>query len=155
MSFAVQDAEVKIVDLPEVSDSQLEQLERRRVPDWLRCPLFFTKDSKRGELKHRKSGDIAKMTQQIAENAGTTFRLSVFWGGDAYYQSKVAPHAPGLGEIDYLSEALSAGRQSGVRIIAYMNPNCLYDDHDLYRECAIRDSGGDLLNFRAYGREHC
>ena len=140
--------------LPQVSDAQLEQLGKKWVPEWLRCPLFYTKDSGRGGLKNRKAGDIANMVRQIGANGGTAFRLSIFWGGETYYQSKVAPHAPGLGEIDYLREALDLGQQVGVKIIAYMNPNCLYDDHPLSQECAIRNSSGQIWSANAYGREH-
>ncbi|MFC1716808.1 hypothetical protein ACFL6S_24280 [Candidatus Poribacteria bacterium] len=146
--------EVGTMNLPQVSDAQLERLGKKRVPDWLRCPLFYTKDSGRDGLENRKAGDIADMAKQIGANGGTAFRLSVFWGGETYYQSKVAPHAPGLGKIDYLREALDVGQQMGIKTIAYMNPNCLYDDHPLSQECAIRNSGGQIWNADAYGREH-
>jgi hypothetical protein len=140
------------VRLPSISDDLLAHIGRKRVPDWLRCPRFFTMDSRRDQIKDRKAGTIAAAVRRIVENEGNTYRLGVFWGGEAYYQSNVAPHAPGLGDVDYLREALDKGRRSDVRIIAYMNPNCLYPDHPLFAECAIRDSRGQIWSVSAYGR---
>lgn len=128
------------------------QRSKENLPDWLRCPRFFTKDSGRGELSNRKPGDIAEMVQKIAENGGNAFRLSVFWGGEAYFQSEVAPHAPGLGDIDYLKEAIEAGDKYNVRIIAYMNPNAIYKEHPLYPECVIKNTDGKIWNVEAYGK---
>ncbi len=143
--------------LPPVSDELLAKLGKKRVPDWLRCPRFYKKDCHRPELEERRPGDIARLARAIAEHGGDVFRLSVFWGGETYYQSDVAPHAPGLGDIDYLREALDAASETGIRIVAYMNPNCLYDDHPLFETCAIRDSRGAIWNAGAYnGRfERC
>ena len=41
--------------------------------------------------------------------------------GHAYYQSRIAPHAPGLGHRDLLNEFLAAGREAGVAIVTYMD----------------------------------
>ena len=41
--------------------------------------------------------------------------------GHTYYQSDIAPHAPGLGERDLLKEFLAAGREAGVAIVTYMD----------------------------------
>jgi hypothetical protein len=103
--------------------------DRRRVQPWFACPRIFIKDSGRSELGPsdgddsarlsqrnvpdtreweagpRRKGDIAQLVRRIAAHGGNAFRLSVYWGGEVYYQSTVAPHAPGLGDIDYLEEA--------------------------------------------------
>jgi uncharacterized lipoprotein YddW (UPF0748 family) len=135
-----------------VSDELLKELGKKREPDWLRCPLFFSKDSGRDEMSSRKAGDITALVRKIAENNANAMRLSVYWGGDAYYQSTVTPHVPGLGDIDYLREALDEGKKCGVKIIVYMNPNCLADDHPLYKQCALRNAKGEIWNEEGYGR---
>jgi hypothetical protein len=124
---------------------------RRRVPDWMRCPRWFTKDSWREELTTRQAGDIAALVRELAANGGETLRLSVFWGGEAYYQSRVAPHAPGLGELDYLREAMDEARRVGAKIVSYINPNALYPGHPLFPECVIREADGQVCQRPAYG----
>ncbi len=148
VAVAVEKGELKFAP---VSDELLQQLGKKREPDWLRCPLFFTRDSHRPELRNRKAGDIAAMVRQIAENNGKVFRLGICCYGDAFYQSKVTQHAPGLGDIDYLREALDEGEKCGVKILAYINPNGLYDDHPLYEQCVLRDAKGQIWNVWGYG----
>lgn len=134
-----------------VPDELLQKLGKKRAPDWLRCPLFWTRDSHRPELRNRKAGDIAATVRQIAENNGKVFRLGIVCYGDAFYQSKVTMHAPGLGEIDYLAESIDEGKKCGVKILAYINPNGLYDDHPLYEQCVLRDPAGKIANAYGYG----
>lgn len=148
---------------------------RRRVEPWFACPRIFIKDSGRSELGPsegddsarlsqrnvpdtrdweagpRKKGEIAQLVRRIAAQGGNAFRLSIYWGGEVYYQSNVAPHAPGLGDIDYLQEAMAEGRHSGIHIIAYMNPNCLYENHPLYPEAVIRKNDGSVWPVKSYG----
>ena len=119
----------------------------------MRCPRWFTKDSWRDELRHRQAGDIAALVREVAANGGETLRLSCFWGGEAYFQSRVAPHAPGLGELDYLREALDEAARTGVKVVAYMNPNALCLGHPLLDECAIREADGQTLQAARLWRE--
>ena len=130
---------------------QVMPAERHQVVPWLRCARFFTKDSGRGI---RKKGAVAQYVRDIAANGGNAFRISVFWGGEALFQSNVAPHAPKLGDIDYIREALDEGNRLGVRIVTYMNPNCIYDDQALYPEVVIRKPDGSPWLAGAYGRKH-
>lgn len=149
--------------------------ERRQVVPWFACLRLFIKDSGRSELGPsegddsarlsqrnvsdsreweagpRKKGDIAQLVRRIAANGGNACRLSVYWGGEVYYQSQVAPHAPGLKDFDYLQEATEEGKRSGVRLIAYMNSNCLYENHPLYSEAIIRKANGSLWPALSYG----
>jgi hypothetical protein len=118
--------------LPPMDAAAWQRSGKQPLPDWLRCPRFFTKDSWRAELDQRKPGDIAAMVRQIAANEGTAFRLGGYWGGDAYYQSQVTRHTPGLGTIDYLREATAEGDRLGVKIVLYINPNALFRDHPLW-----------------------
>lgn len=124
---------------------------RKRVADWMRCPRWFTKDSWRDELRHRQAGDIAALVREVAANGGQTLRLSCFWGGEAFFQSRLAPHAPGLGELDYLREALDEADRTGVKVVVYMNPNALVLDHPLVGECVIREADGRPSTRPAYG----
>ena len=142
---------VKSVSLPAVSLDELRSSGKKRIPDWLRCPRFFTKDSWRSELASRYAGDIASMVRQIAANEGSAFRLSAYWGGDAYFQSNVTSHAPGLGSLDYLREAVAEGSRTGVKIVMYINPNALMAGHPLCGEAAVRLAHGEPAPAAAYG----
>lgn len=124
---------------------------RKPVPDWMRVPRWFTKDSWREELQHRQAGDIAALVREVTANGGEALRLSVLWGGEVYYQSQVAPHAPGLGKLDYLREAADEAARSGAKVVAYINPNALYAEHPLFGECVLRNSDGQVSQQPAYG----
>ena len=106
-----------------------------------------------GGIKYRSAGNIAYLVRQIAACEGNVFRLSIFLGGQAYYQSRVAPHAPGLKGLDYLREAIDQGRRSGVKTVAYMNPNFLFNGHPLFRECALRGPDGRIVAQSVYGEQ--
>ena len=121
--------------LPPLSAAEWQQLGKQPIPDWLRSARWYTKDSYRQEPAHRSAGDIAYLVRQIAACGGNVLRLSVCWGGNTYYQSHVAPHAPGLRDLDYLREAIAEGHRSGVKIIAYVSPQTIYEDHPLFQEC--------------------
>jgi len=147
------DDALRVVDapLPPLDPQQTARLGKKPIPDWLRCPRFYTKDAWRDELDYRKPGDIAFMVRQIAACEGNAFRLAAYWGGDAYFQSRAAPHAPGLGPIDYLGEATEMGRRLGVRIVMYINPNCFYEDHPLFEEAIVRRADGSGWGGDRYG----
>ncbi|MCY2988037.1 MAG: ThuA domain-containing protein [Planctomycetota bacterium] len=142
---------VKSVAFPHVAAGESQAPGKKPIPDWLRCPRFYTKDTWRNELGSRHAGDLAFMVRQIAANEGAAFRLSVLWGGEAYFQSEVAPHAPRLGSLDYLREAVDAGARTGVKIVMYVNPNTVYTDHRLFPEVAVRRANGDPTTDLAYG----
>ena len=142
---------VKPARLSPLPANQAPVENRQHVPDWMRCPRWFTKDSWRDELRTRRAGDIAALVREVAANSGETLRLSCFWGGEAYFQSQVAPLAPGLGDLDYLQEAMVEGERTGVKIVAYLNPNALCVGHPLFNECVIRQADGQLSTQPAYG----
>ena len=125
---------------------------RKRVPDWMRCPRWFTKDSWRDELHYRRAGDIAAIVREVAANGGETLRLSVFWGGEAYFQSRVAPHAR-VGGLDYLQEARDEAVRTGLKVVAYLNPNALCFGHPLFDACVIRNADGTPSRRNAYGAD--
>jgi hypothetical protein len=137
--------------LPPLSPDDFARLGKKPIPDWLRCPRFYTKDAWRDELAFRKPGDIGFMVRQIAACEGNAFRLAAYWGGDAYFQSRTAPHAPGLDQIDYLGEATEMGRRLGVHTVMYVNPNCLYEDHPLFDEALVRRADGSGWGGDRYG----
>ncbi len=123
------------------------------LPDWMRCPRWYTKDSWREELVGRHPGDIAALVRHAAANGASAVRLSILWGGEVYYPSRVAPRAPGLGGLDYLREAVDEARRCGIRIVAYINPNCLWPGHPLFETVTLRDAGGTVTAAPAYGRQ--
>ena len=104
-------------------------------------------------MADRSPGDISALVRQIAACEGNAFRLSVFIGGQAYYQSRVAPHVPGLKELDYLREAVDEARRLGVKTVVYMNPNFLFNRHPLQRECALRGPDGKIISQSVYGTQ--
>lgn len=140
--------------LPEVNSHQWVQAGRKPLPEWMRSPRWYTKDSWREELFARHPGDVATLVRQAAANGASAFRLSVFWGGEVYYQSRFAPHAPGLGDLDYLREAMDEARRTGMRIVVYMNPNALYPDHPLFKEVTVRGADGEMSQNPAYGKQY-
>ena len=140
---SVAQAVVQPLGLPPVAPAVWQAARKKPLPDWMRVPRWYTKDSWREELAARQPGDIARLVRQVAANGGSALRLSVYWGGEAYFQSRVAPHAPGLGNLDYLREAVDEGRRTGVKIVAYINPNAMYLPHPLFPECAVRDAEGN------------
>ena len=148
-SQPVEPAVTRALFAPGPADNQCVE-QRQRVPDWMRVPRWFTKDSWRAELQHRQAGDIAALVREVAANGGEALRLSVFWGGEAYFQSRVAPHAPGLGQLDYLREALDAAAHNGVKVVVYINPNALQPGHPLFEACALRDPDGRISQQPAY-----
>jgi len=60
---------------------------------------------------------------------------------------------PGLKRLDYLREAIDEGRRCGVRTVVYMNPNFLFNDHPLQRECALRGPDGQIVAQSVYGQQ--
>ena len=137
--------------LPSLTDAQWRRAGKQPVADWLRCARWYTKDSWREELAYRSPGDIAALVRQIAACEASVFRLSVFWGGETYYQSRVAPHAPGLKDLDYLREAVDEGHRRGMKIVVYINPNALNAGHPLFEQCVIRTADGRRSDRPAYG----
>jgi len=124
---------------------------RHQVVPWLRCSRFYTRDSGRSI---RKKGAVAEMVRKLAAHGGNALRISVSWGGDAFFQSNVMPHAPKLGDVDYIREAVDEGRRQGVRIVTYINPNCIYDDNPQFPEAVIEQPDGTPWLAPAYGRKH-
>jgi len=139
------------VALPAMSADAWKAAGKQPIPDWLRCPRFFTKDSWRFEIPSRKPGDIASLVRQVAANQGSALRLSGYWGGDAFYPSRVTPTVPGLGSIDFLREAVEEGQRLGIKIVFYINPNALYVGHPLLPEVVIRQPDGQPSTLKAYG----
>ena len=63
---------------------------------------------------------IVNETYQGAVNTLCVFCIGYFPGGTAFYQSRLAPHFPKLGERDLLAEALSAAHANSQKVIAYI-----------------------------------
>ncbi len=59
----------------------------------------------------------------------------------------------GLGDLDYLREAIDQGRRSGVKTVVYMNPNFLLHNHPLFRECVLRGPDGRIVQQSVYGEQ--
>ncbi len=55
-----------------------------------------------------------------AVNLICVFATGYYPGGSTFYQSKIAPHYPGLGERDLLADAVSRAHQHGQKAVAYI-----------------------------------
>ena len=77
--------------------------------------------------------DIASIideTQHGGVNVLNVFCTGYYPGGTAFFQSKIAPHYPGLGSRDLLAESIRAGHTRGQKIIAYIAT--IWGNRDLY-----------------------
>ncbi len=63
-------------------------------------------------------------------NALCVFAIGYYPGGTAFYQSCLAPHYPGLGQRDLLSESIQAARRNGQIVIAYIAS--IWGDRQMY-----------------------
>lgn len=120
---------------------------RKQPPDWMRVPRWYTKDSWREELAHRRAGDIRQWVRQVAANGGQVLRLSCYWGGETYYQSGIAPRVPGLGDLDYLREALEEGGRLGVKVVFNVYPHRHGTEREARRQALQGLANGAYPNF--------
>jgi hypothetical protein len=135
--------------LPKVSDALLEQLGKQRVPDWLRCPRFYTAD----RTWDLPDGGVANLVDRVADNLGTAFRAGFYHSGYCYYQSDTIPHIAGLEDRDVLREAVDRGKEKGIKILAYMNPDGFALDHPLMAEYAIKKADGSINDFTFFASD--
>lgn len=136
--------------LPELTDATLAP-GKRRLPDWMRVPRWYTRDP--NERRIGNAGETRLLIQQVAANGGEAIRLGCFLYGEAFFQSAVAPHTPGLGKLDILREGVDEGARAGVKIVMYMNPNCLRQRDPLFVSCAVRDADGAIPVETPYGED--
>src|SRR4030042_5164226 len=73
---------------------------------------------------------IIDETQHGGVNVLNVFCTGYYPGGTAFYQSKIAPHFPGLDNRDLLAEAIRAGHARGQKIIAYIAS--IWGNRDLF-----------------------
>ncbi|HEX2999210.1 MAG TPA: alpha-amylase family protein, partial [Armatimonadota bacterium] len=125
--------------------------QKHPLPEWLRCPRFYTEASVRDAAKAYKPGEITALVRNVAGNNGSALCLGVYRNGEAFFQSRVAPHAPELGQLDYLQEALAEGNLLGVKIIASINLDTLAREHPLYPECMARGINGKAWDLSLAG----
>ncbi len=63
---------------------------------------------------------IVNETHRGAVNTLCVFAIGYWPGGTAFYQSRLAPHYPGLGDRDLLAEAIEIGHRNEQRVVAYV-----------------------------------
>lgn len=73
---------------------------------------------------------IVNETQRGHVNTLVVFSTGYYPGGTAFYQSKIAPHYPGLGERDLLADAVEAAHANGQKVVAYLAS--IWGNRDLY-----------------------
>lgn len=113
-----------------------------RWPEWLRHGRMFTTDGHMYDTT-REHVDIRRITRTIAACHGNRHRLTAHtFMGWAFYDSRLAPKAPGLGNQDWLAEAEEEGARHGVRLLAYFNMLGYLADHPLYGKSDVVDEHG-------------
>ena len=73
---------------------------------------------------------IVDETHRGHVNTLVVFSTGYYPGGTAFYQSRIAPHYPGLGERDLLAEAIDAANANGQKVVAYLAS--IWGNRDLY-----------------------
>ena len=92
--------------------------------------------------------DLKRIINETADGAVNTlvaFSIGYYPGGTAFYQSKIAPHHPELGDRDLLSEAIELGHKKGQKVIAYMAS--IWGDRKMYEahpDWAQRKANGNI-----------
>lgn len=126
-----------------------------RWPEWLRHGRMFTTDGHMYDTR-RERVDIRRITRTIAACHGNIHRLTAHtFMGWSYYDSRLGPKAPGLGDQDWLAEAKEEGARYGVKLLAYFNMLGYLDDHPLYGTCDSVDERGDPIVIYRVVRAAC
>ncbi|MDE2774789.1 MAG: family 10 glycosylhydrolase [Chloroflexota bacterium] len=73
---------------------------------------------------------IVDETHRGHANTLNVFSTGYYPGGTAFYQSRIAPHYPGLGGRDLLAEAIDAAHANGQKAVAYLAS--IWGNRDLY-----------------------
>ncbi|MCY4021305.1 MAG: family 10 glycosylhydrolase [Chloroflexi bacterium] len=73
---------------------------------------------------------IVNETQRGHVNTLVVFSTGYYPGGTAFYQSKIAPLYPGLGERDLLADAIETAHANGQKVVAYLAS--IWGNRDLY-----------------------
>ena len=93
---------------------------------------------------------IVNETHRGDANTLVVFSTGYYPGGTAFYQSKIAPHYPGLGERDLLADAIEAARANGQKVVAYLAS--IWGNRDLFfthPDWAQRKSDGRVTTWDA------
>ena len=126
-----------------------------RWPEWLRHGRMFTTDGHMYDTT-REHVDIRRVTRTIAACHGNIHRLTAHtFMGWAFYNSRLAPKAPGLGNQDWLAEAKEEGARHGVKLLAYFNMLGYLEDHPLYGKFDIVDEQGEPVSIYRVVRAAC
>ena len=94
---------------------------------------------------------IVDETHRGDANTLNVFSTGYYPGGTAFYQSKIAPHYPGLGERDLLADAIEAAHANGQRVVAYLAS--IWGNRDLYfahPDWAQRKADGRVTTWDAH-----
>ena len=94
---------------------------------------------------------IVDETHRGDANTLVVFSTGYYPGGTAFYQSGIAPHYPGLGERDLLSETIEAAQANGQKVVAYLAS--IWGNRDLYfkhPDWAQRKADGRVTSWDAH-----
>ena len=100
---------------------------------WLKAPMRAVTFELPGA--NVKTLDVRKIVRDLAEsgvNVISAFAVTYWPGGAAYYQSRIAPKHPDLGNRDLLMEVVEEAHKHGIKVIAYVN--CLWGGRELFEK---------------------
>lgn len=95
--------------------------------------------------------DVASIIDESARYAVNTlcvFAIGYYPGGTSFYQSKIAPHYPGLGERDLLAESIEIGHRNQQKVIAYIAS--IWGNAELFAahpDWAQRKANGEVISW--------
>lgn len=84
------------------------------------------------DIKTLSVKEIVDRLASYGVNMINAFAISYWPGGAAYYQSRIAPRHPDLGDRDILAEVIDEAHKHNIKVVAYVN--CLWGDKDLYEK---------------------
>lgn len=73
---------------------------------------------------------IVDETHRGHANTLVVFSTGYYPGGAAFFQSRIAPHYPGLGGRDLLADAIEAAHANGQKVVAYLAS--IWGNRDMY-----------------------
>ena len=120
---------------------------RKRVPSWLRAPRICSLELDQLNLADEEL-DVAQAVAKAAESNASVFRISALSsGGMAYFKSRTAPRAPGLGKRDLVAEAQAACGANELSLMVHVDASGIGLDHPLSPEGARKTGPGGHVEF--------
>ncbi|MDP6356480.1 MAG: beta-galactosidase trimerization domain-containing protein [Planctomycetota bacterium] len=120
---------------------------KRKVSSWMRAPRACTLDLNRFNLGTAEL-DIEQVVAKAVECNANVFRIhAISAEGTAFFPSRVAPHAEGLGERDLVKIAQVACDTHEISLVIQIDALGIHKQHPLAPEGAIKLADGGHAEF--------